>query len=383
MGSTAIIVIMAIAFIGIAIVTSSLYYFSRYYFKISQDDPEVISKKPVEIGLEWKGPQKNGLGRPSLTAEPKTAILSVALAQTRNNFWGRIASAVGGQLLNGDIHANVKDQLEEALYLSDIGPKTAEALFDQLSENLSRSDKTDLETVRGALRSRLELILDSPGKHDLFSTLADSSLAEKKVGPIVWMVVGVNGAGKTTTIGKLAAMARARGLKTLIVAGDTFRAAADSQLRAWAERAGAEIYSPENVKDPSAMAYSGLEHARAINADLVIVDTAGRLHTQENLMEELKKMKRVMSKVISSAPHERILVIDANAGQNALMQARQFHASVDLTGVIVTKMDGSAKGGVIIGIASEVGVPITYIGIGESVEDLRPFSTTEFIEAIV
>ncbi len=395
MGSAEIIVIMSIAFLIIAIVTSSIYYFSRYYFKISNDDPEVVTKKPVEIGLEWKGPQKEGLGRPELTAAPTPVVIPTPaqepmrvpvptnhalrdrLETTRSNFWGRIASAFGGALFKGEIQGQVKDDLEEALYLSDIGPKTAEALFDQVSESLSRSEKADLEVVRGALKTRLESILNSTGSHDLFS------IFDGQVRPVVWMIVGVNGAGKTTTIGKLASMARARGLKTLIIAGDTFRAAADSQLKAWADRAGAEIHSPENVNDPSAVAYSGLERGRATHADLIIIDTAGRLHTQQNLMDELKKMKRVMAKVIPEAPHERILVIDANAGQNALIQAREFHAAVALTGVIVTKMDGSAKGGIVVGIAGEVGVPITHIGVGESVDDLRPFSATEFIDAVI
>ena len=354
MGSSTIIVVMAAAFIAVAVLTSAIYYFARYYFKTGGDDQELQDA----------------------TDEKANAPLAVALARTRLNFWGGIARAASGGLVNNELKGNVKDQIEEALYLSDVGPKVAETLLAEVSESLSRAERANLETVRGALKLQIETILKSVGQRDLFASF-------DRPKPIVWMIVGVNGAGKTTTIGKLAALARARGLKTLIVAGDTFRAAADSQLKAWADRAGAEIHSPENIKDPSAVAYSGLERGKAKSADLIIVDTAGRLHTQEHLMEELKKMKRVMTKILPNAPHERILVIDANAGQNALMQAREFDAALDLTGVIITKMDGSAKGGIVIGIAGELGLPVTHVGIGESVEDLRPFSVTEFVEAVL
>ncbi len=362
MGSSFIIIVMAVAFVVIAVVTSTIYYFARYYFKTDKDDQELLTEKPIEYQIEGE-------------SKGKTSLAS-ALAQTRSSFWGRIAHAASGGLLNSELKGEVKDQIEEALYLSDMGPKTAESLLEQVLDSLNRSERADLETVRGALKVKIETILNSAGQHDLFAGLNQHK-------PIVWMIVGVNGAGKTTTIGKLAAIARAQGLKTLIVAGDTFRAAADSQLKAWADRAGAEIHSPDNVKDPSAVAYSGLERGKAMGADLILVDTAGRLHTQEHLMEELKKMKRVMTKVLPEAPHERILVIDANAGQNALMQAREFNSALELTGVIVTKMDGSAKGGIVIGIAGELGVPVTHVGIGEAVEDLRPFSVTEFVEAVL
>jgi fused signal recognition particle receptor len=201
--------------------------------------------------------------------------------------------------------------------------------------------------------------------------------------PAVWMIVGVNGAGKTTSIGKMAALLAHGGKKVLVAAGDTFRAAAGNQLKSWTERAEVEIFSPPGVTDPSAVAFDAIAKAKAQNYDVVIVDTAGRLHTQANLMEELKKMKRVMSKVIANAPHETLIVLDANSGQNALLQAKQFHEAIGLTGVVLTKMDGTAKGGVAVGLANELQIPIRLIGVGEKIGDLRPFSAKEFVDSIL
>ena len=226
-------------------------------------------------------------------------------------------------------------------------------------------------------------------RHELlsiFSSVAQGSADTFRVNPdglTVWMVIGVNGAGKTTTIGKLASQLNRQGKKVMVAAGDTFRAAADAQLKVWSERAGVEIFSPDNVKDPSAIAFDAVNKAQAKGFDVVIVDTAGRLHTQSNLMEELKKIKRVMQKVNPTAPHEVILVLDANSGQNALVQAEQFHQALQVTGVILTKMDGSAKGGVAVGVACDVGLPVKMIGVGEAVEDLRPFSPSDFVDSIL
>jgi fused signal recognition particle receptor len=220
----------------------------------------------------------------------------------------------------------------------------------------------------------------------IFSTVGGENSTTFKVNPeglTVWMIIGVNGAGKTTTIGKLASQLNQQGKKVMVAAGDTFRAAADAQLKVWSERANVEIFSPEGVKDPSAIAYDAVNKAQAKGFDVVIVDTAGRLHTQTNLMEELKKIKRVMQKVNATAPHEVILVLDANSGQNALVQAEQFNQALQVTGVILTKMDGSAKGGVAIGVACDVGLPVKMIGVGEAVEDLRPFSANDFVDSIL
>jgi fused signal recognition particle receptor len=195
-------------------------------------------------------------------------------------------------------------------------------------------------------------------------------------------VVGVNGAGKTTSIGKIAGQLAHSGKRVLVAAGDTFRAAAGNQLKTWTDRAQVEIFSPEGVTDPSAVAFDAVSKGKAQGYDVVIVDTAGRLHTQSNLMEELKKMKRVITKVIPEAPHETLIVLDANSGQNALMQAREFHKALGLTGVVLTKMDGTAKGGVAVGLAHELKIPIRLIGVGEKIGDLRPFSVKEFVESI-
>ncbi len=194
--------------------------------------------------------------------------------------------------------------------------------------------------------------------------------------------MGVNGAGKTTSIGKIAARLAQDGKRVLVAAGDTFRAAAESQLKVWTERAQVEIFSPQGVNDPSAVAFDAVAKAKAQNYDVVLIDTAGRLHTQVNLMEELKKVQRVIKKVIPEAPHETLLVLDGNSGQNALIQAKQFHQALQVTGIVLTKMDGSSKGGVAVGIAYEIKVPIRFIGIGEKVQDLRPFSAKEFVDSI-
>lgn len=300
----------------------------------------------------------------------KLVSLEDALKNTQKNFWGRIGDKLGGKSFSsGDL-----EEIEEVLYTSDLGPKTVQKLFSSIESKMGSIQGAD--SLRGVLR---EAILN------IFSSVSggQTEFNSSPSGATVWMVVGVNGAGKTTTIGKLAAKASEQGKKVLIAAGDTFRAAADAQLKVWSERANVDIFSPENVKDPSAIAFDACNKGKAGQYDLVIVDTAGRLHTQKNLMEELKKIKRVMGKVEPTAPHEVILVLDANSGQNALMQAQEFHEALGVTGVIITKMDGSAKGGVAVGVACDVGLPVKMIGVGEAVEDLRPFSAKDFVESII
>lgn len=273
------------------------------------------------------------------------------------------------------------DQIEEVLYTSDIGVMTTQKLLQVLDQELSRREKSDFELVKQTLKNEFQTYFDQagvtePGEH-YFSRLHTNSK------PSVWMIVGVNGAGKTTSIGKLAAHLAQQGFRVLVAAGDTFRAAAGSQLKVWTERAKVEIFSPEGVTDPSAVAFDAVAKAKAQNFDIVLVDTAGRLHTQSNLMDELKKMKRVMSKVDGDAPHETLIVLDANNGQNALVQAKEFHQALGLTGVVLTKMDGTAKGGVAIGLAAELKIPIRLIGIGEKIGDLKPFSSQEYIQSII
>ena len=297
--------------------------------------------------------------------------LEDALAKTRAGFWGKVKAQFSGQQT---ISASEIEELEEALYTSDLGPKTVDHLIAKVSASMN-GDDYNLESLHQSLKGELNSIFKNA------STTQLETDPEKKTS--VWMVVGVNGAGKTTTIGKLANQQVEKGKKVLIAAGDTFRAAADAQLKVWATRAEVEIFSPEGIKDPSAVAFDAVQKGVSKGFDLVIIDTAGRLHTQKNLMEELKKMKRVMAKALEGSPDETILVLDANSGQNALMQTEQFHEALGVSGVILTKMDGSAKGGVAVGIACEHQLPIKMIGVGEKIEDLRPFNATEFVDSIL
>lgn len=315
--------------------------------------------------------------------------LEEALRGTKSSLWGRVSNALSS---SPNVTAAELSTLEEVLFTSDLGPQTAQLLLEKVGDRLKRNDKNDVEKLRSALKEEMLNVFATNGHGDddeTNSTPVDIDLFAKardlkaERGTVVWMVAGVNGAGKTTTIGKLASIAQKQGLKTMIVAGDTFRAAADAQLKEWAQRSGSVYFSAENTKDPSAVAFQALERAKTEKIDLVLVDTAGRLHTQENLMDELKKMKRVMTKIFPQAPDEVLLVLDANNGQNALEQARQFHKALDLTAVVLTKLDGTSKGGVAVGLVSELHIPIRFIGVGESVEDLRVFSPREFVDSIV
>lgn len=320
--------------------------------------------------------------RLKLVTEAPTAM-SDALAGTKSHFWGRVKNLFGS--------GNSADlsELEEILYTSDLGPKTVERLL----EEIEPASKQGLQQVKAKLRSEFERIFDEaqipePGLLPLMHL-------NQQAKPSVWMVVGVNGAGKTTSIGKIAAQLASQGQKVMVAAGDTFRAAAGAQLKVWTDRAEnmaaktessqgiVDIFHPEGVSDPSAVAFDAVAKAKGRNYDVVIIDTAGRLHTQAHLMDELKKVKRVLSKVIPEAPHETLIVLDANNGQNALHQAREFNQALGLTGVILTKMDGTAKGGVAVGLSNELKIPIRLIGVGEKVQDLRAFSSREFISSIL
>jgi fused signal recognition particle receptor len=254
-------------------------------------------------------------------------------------------------------------------------------LMGALEEKLSKKERADYQVVRDALKEEIKNIF--AGSH---SAQPDQGIMSKinfaTEGPTVLMIVGVNGAGKTTSIGKISAQIASQGKKVLVAAGDTFRAAAGGQLKVWTDRAQVEIFSPDGVSDPSAVAFDAVAKGKAQGYDVVIVDTAGRLHTQANLMEEIKKMKRVMNKVIPEAPHETLIVLDANSGQNALMQAKEFNNALTLSGAILTKMDGTAKGGVAVGLAQELNIPIKLIGVGERIQDLRSFSSEEFVNSL-
>ncbi len=303
--------------------------------------------------------------------------LKAALEPTERNLFGRLK----GLFISESEKKNF-EEIEEVLYTSDLGPQTVERLMEAVKSQLSRGDRSQIENIKSALKTEFEDIFRKAQIHEPHPQNPMGFL-HLQAQPSVWMIVGVNGAGKTTSIGKLAAHLAFSGKKVLVAAGDTFRAAAGNQLKVWTERAQVEIFSPPGVTDPSAVAFDAVSKAKAQGYDVVIVDTAGRLHTQANLMEELKKMQRVMTKVIPEAPHETLIVLDANSGQNALMQAKQFHDALKLTGVVLTKMDGTAKGGVAVGLANELQIPIRFIGVGEKIGDLRPFSAKEFVESIL
>lgn len=301
--------------------------------------------------------------------------LNASLRGTREGFWGKIKGALS---LSGEINGAQLETIEEILYTSDLGPSTVSRLLDSVETSLSRQDKKSLDTIKNSLKAEIETILASVPKmgHSPFESFAG------RPKPQIWMIVGVNGVGKTTTIGKLAHLAAQQGAKVLVAAGDTFRAAAQSQLKVWTERAQVEIFAPEGVSDPGAVAFDAVQMAKARGYDLVLIDTAGRLHTQTNLMEELKKVKRVIQKQDEGAPHEILIVLDANSGQNALVQAQKFHEVLKLTGAVFTKMDGTAKGGVVLGLASQLQIPTVFLGVGEAMDALTGFNPDEYAEAL-
>jgi fused signal recognition particle receptor len=266
------------------------------------------------------------------------------------------------------IDDDLLEQLEELLITSDIGVQTTSTLI----QNVSSSKIIEVDQIKSLLKDEILAILQ-PCKSDPEKTMSS---------PWVIMVVGVNGTGKTTTIGKLAARATASGKKVLIAAADTFRAAAIEQLVIWAERAQADIIKHREMADPAAVAFDAVEAAIARGADMVLIDTAGRLHTKVNLMEELKKIKRIISKKIPDAPQEILLVLDATTGQNALSQAQLFNDALGVTGLALTKLDGTAKGGIVISICNSLKIPLKYIGIGEKIEDLQKFDATQFVRAL-
>ena len=290
------------------------------------------------------------------------------LAKTHNQLIGRLDQIF---LRNGSRERDWLEDLEEILVTADLGVKTSYDLLGEIKKELDVKPMGSLE-LKGALRQKIGsmLVIQAP---DFVPTSAK---------PFVIMVVGVNGVGKTTSIGKLASHLQGRDRRVMLVAADTFRAAAIEQLQIWSDRAGTDFVKQKPDSDPSAVVYDAIQAAKARDTDIVIVDTAGRLHTKANLMEELKKVKRIMSRELEGAPHEVLLVVDATTGQNAISQARTFHQALGVTGIILTKLDGTAKGGVIVGIANELQLPVRFIGIGERVEDLREFDADLFLEAI-
>ena len=289
--------------------------------------------------------------------------------KTRTHILNNLSEAVLGKK---EIDEDLLDDLEEVLIGSDIGPETTRRILESITEKVERKELTDPEVLQKEIRLEIEKIMSK--------TYPVLGTSERK--PLILLFVGVNGVGKTTTIGKIAAQYRQQGKKVLMGAGDTFRAAAIDQLEEWSRRADCDIVQKDPGSDPSAVMYETVQKGLDEDYDVVICDTAGRLHTKKNLMEELKKMIRVIRKLIPDAPHEVLLVLDSNTGQNAIFQTREFLEVADLTGLVITKLDGTSKGGVVIGIVNEFDIPVRYIGIGEQVEDLRPFDAKQFTESL-
>jgi fused signal recognition particle receptor len=291
------------------------------------------------------------------------------LKKTRETVFGQLKEILPGK---GSIDDEMLEEIEEILIMGDVGMKTTEDIIQHLKEAVrKRKDYTSDEFIEILKEELASQIMDSE----------ESFVYDHK--PHVILVVGVNGTGKTTTIGKLAARMKKNGLDVLLGAADTFRAAAIEQLEIWANRVGVEMVKHKEGGDPGAVAYDTVQAALSRGKDVAIIDTAGRLHTKSNLMEELAKIKRVIQKVIPEAPHEVLLVLDATTGQNAIHQARQFVEKVDVTGIILTKLDGTAKGGVVIAIQKELGLPVKYVGLGEQIDDLQPFNKHEFVEGLL
>ncbi|MCC6809115.1 MAG: signal recognition particle-docking protein FtsY [Deltaproteobacteria bacterium] len=306
---------------------------------------------------------------PRVAAEPMDERLAEGLKRTKEGLFSRL----GGLFVAKEIPADLLQQVEAILLTSDLGVKTTNRLLESVKDQLSKKELRDQQTLIRAIEGEVRSVLAQAHQ-------GEWHLPEVK--PAVILMVGVNGVGKTTTIGKLAAKFSAEGKKVLVAAGDTFRAAAADQLKIWAERAGAEYYAGAAGKDPASVIFEACEKAKVLGVDIVLADTAGRLHTKTNLMDELKKVKRVVGKVIEGAPHEVFLVVDGTTGQNAVSQAREFHEALGLTGIVLTKLDGTAKGGVIVAIAAELNVPMRFVGVGETADDLRRFDPKTFAKAL-
>jgi len=308
-------------------------------------------------------------------SKDKKESLDKGLEKTKESFFTKLGRTVVGK---SEVDEEVLDELEEVLISSDLGVSTTVKIIERIEERVARDKYLGTQELDRILREEIAALLSENNTEDLkdFSVPADV----KK--PYVLLVVGVNGVGKTTTIGKLSAQFKNKGLKVVLGAADTFRAAAVDQLIMWGERVGVPVVSHGMNTDPASVAFDTVKKGMEENADVVIIDTAGRLHTKVNLMNELSKIKRVIQKFVPEAPHEVLLVLDGSTGQNALIQAREFTKATDVTALAITKLDGTAKGGVVIGISDEFKIPVKYIGVGEKVEDLQVFNKMEFVDSL-
>jgi fused signal recognition particle receptor len=334
--------------------------FARFRKRAAPPAPEATLQQPSQ-------PAAPVLAAEPAPAPPPRASLRDRLARTQAALIGRALELVGARRLD----AELEGELETLLFTADLGVKTAEDLLARVKKEAAGGNAEQLrEVLRGAIAEKLRRV---EPRGEPLATAAK---------PHVIVVLGVNGSGKTTTIGKLAARYRAAGKTVLLGAGDTFRAAAREQLESWGQRAGCEVVAGPDGGDPAAVAFDTVKVAVARGVDVAILDTAGRLQTKQPLMQELGKIVRVVGRECPGAPHETLLVLDANTGQNAISQAREFTQAAGVTGIVLTKLDGTAKGGVIIGLADEFGIPVKYVGVGEAVEDLRDFSADEFVDAL-
>ncbi|MGI6073482.1 MAG: signal recognition particle-docking protein FtsY [Fermentimonas sp.] len=300
--------------------------------------------------------------------------LDKGLAKTKSGFFAKITRAVAGK---SKVDDDVLDELEEVLVTSDVGVDTTLRIIDRIEARVARDKYVGTDELTEILRDEIAQLLTENRSDDI-----DDFTVPEGVKPYVIMVVGVNGVGKTTTIGKLAHQYKQRGLSVYLGAADTFRAAAVEQLDIWGERVGIPVIKQKMGADPASVAYDAVNSGKANNADVIIIDTAGRLHNKINLMNELTKIKNVMSKIVPDAPHEVLLVVDGSTGQNAFEQAKQFTAATEVTGLAITKLDGTAKGGVVIGISDQFKIPVKYIGLGEGIDDLQVFRRREFVDSL-
>lgn len=309
-----------------------------------------------------------------LFSKEKKESLDKGLEKTKSSFLNKLGKAVAGK---STVDEEVLDELEEVLITSDVGVDTTIKIIKRIEERVARDKYLNVAELNHILKDEIARLLEETGTEEM----GDFTLPEN-IKPFVIMVVGVNGVGKTTTIGKLAAQFKRKGYSVILGAADTYRAAAVDQLILWGERVGVPVISHGMNTDPAAVAFDAVKQGVESKTDVVIIDTAGRLHTRVNLMNELTKVKRVIQKFIEDAPHEVLLILDGSTGQNAIIQAREFTKATNVTGITITKLDGTAKGGVVIGISDEFKIPVKYIGVGEKVDDLQVFNKYEFVDSL-
>ena len=353
----------------------------RLFKRKSDDEAKQPSREELQenVDISVKSNIEQVIGYSDDTAPPEPndgpsentdwlSRLKAGLSKTRNNLMGQIENLLR---VGRKIDEELLDEIEEVLIQADVGIDTTLSLMDNVRERVKSRGLSDSTGLGDIIKQEILNILGD-----------DKPLDIKGASPYTILVLGVNGAGKTTTIGKLAHRFKSEGNRVLIAAGDTFRAAATDQLSIWSDRAGVDLIRGSEGSDPASVVFDAVQAAKSRNADVLIADTAGRLHTKRPLMDELSKIRRVMSRDLPGAPHEVLLVIDGTAGQNAIMQAKVFNEAVPVTGVAVTKLDGTAKGGIVIAVKGEIGAPVKLIGIGEKLDDLQDFSATEFVDAL-